>query len=411
MSPKAAEPPIARPAEAPADAVPDADPPASGRRAPGHVVVDIDPWSYVVLAGAALVAYAVLSVSSVAADVLTGIGVGVLLGLALSPVVSAVQRRSGGSRGGAVVVVGTGLSLAVAAVVLLVAPAAVDQAADFSNELPRTVRDFYSWPIVGDRLADADAAEQVEQWIEDAPADLDDSTLAALGERLLGGVLSAFIVLVTALGVLVDGPLAVRRVRNLVPPASLARTDQLGGIVYATFGSYFAGSLFVAVLAGLVILSTGLLLGVPLAPVAGLWTTFTNLVPQIGGFLGGSFFVLLALTQGPVPAAIALAVFLAYQNLENNVISPAIVGQAVNLSPPTTMLAALVGAAAAGVPGALVATPLLGAVKAVYLDRRGLTPPPTERPARARLTAFLRRRARLGRRDGPPTDPGGSAGD
>ena len=32
------------------------------------------------------------------------------------------------------------------------------------------------------------------------------------------------------------------------------------------------------------------------------------------------------------------------------------------------MLAALIGGAAAGVPGALVATPLLGAAKSVWLD-------------------------------------------
>ena len=67
--------------------------------------------------------------------------------------------------------------------------------------------------------------------------------------------------------------------------------------------------------------------------------------------------------------------FLGYQQLENNVVSPAIVGSAVNLTPPTTMLAALVGGAAAGVPGALVATPLLGAAKALYLDERGELPP------------------------------------
>jgi predicted PurR-regulated permease PerM len=34
------------------------------------------------------------------------------------------------------------------------------------------------------------------------------------------------------------------------------------------------------------------------------------------------------------------------------------------------MLAALVGAAAAGIPGALVATPLVGATKALYLELR-----------------------------------------
>ena len=355
------------------------------------VIVDIDSWSFVALALAAMVAVAAFAVVSVAADVLTGIGVGAVVGVALSPVVSAVQRRWETTRGSAVVLVGTGLALAIAAVVLLVAPAAVRQAQDFSDELPSTVRDFYSWPIVGPRLREADAASRVEQWIEDAPANVDDATLADLGERLLGGVVSSIVVLVTALGVMVDGEIAVRRFRSLVPASRRRYADRLGRIVYATFGSYFAGSLFVAVLAGLVTLSVGLLLGVPLSPVAGLWTTLTNLIPQIGGFLGGGFFVLLALTQGPVQGAIALAFVLAYQNLENHVISPAIVGRAVNLSPPATMLAALVGGAAAGVPGALVATPLIGAVKAIYLDARGQMPEPEPAVVRKRLSRFLHR--------------------
>ncbi len=356
-----------------------------------RMVVDVDTWSFVTLAVAALLAAAVFAIVSVADNVLTGIGVGVVVGLALSPVVSAVQRRMDTTRGSAVVLVGTGLALAIAAVVLLVAPAAVRQAQDFSDELPETVRDFYTWPIVGDRLQKADAATKVEEWIDDAPTNVDDRTLGQLGERLLGGVVSSVVVLVTALGVMVDGEIIVRRSRALVPPTRRAHADRLGRIIYATFGSYFAGSLFVAVLAGIVTLSVGLLLGVPLSPVAGLWTTLTNLIPQIGGFLGGSFFVLLALTQGPVEAVIALAFVLAYQNLENHVISPAIVGRAVNLSPPTTMLAALVGGAAAGVPGAVVATPLLGAVSALYLDSRGQMPVPETARMRKRLSQVLHR--------------------
>lgn len=366
----------------------------AGRTPSDRIVVDVDPWSFVALALAGGVALALFAVSALAKDVLTGIGVGVLLGMAVSPVVSRVQRRWGTSRGLAVVIVGTGLTLAVAAVVVLVAPAAVAQSQEFSDELPSTVRQFYSWPIIGDRLAEADAAGSVERWIEQAPADIDDATLARLGERLLGGVLSALIVVVTALGVLVDGEVVVRRFRTLVPAERRARTDRLGRIVYATFGSYFAGSLLVAVLAGLVTLSTGLVLGVPLAPVAGLWTTLTNLIPQIGGFLGASFFGLLAITEGPVPAVVGVAIIVAYQNLENHVISPAIVGRAVNLSPPATMLAVLVGAAAAGVPGALVATPLLGAVKAIYLDEKGVTPEPEPEAVSRRISRFFHRRGR-----------------
>ena len=170
-------------------------------------------------------------------------------------------------------------------------------------------------------------------------------------------------------------------------------------------------------------LTAGLVIGVPLAPVAALWTTLTNLIPQIGGSLGGSFFVVLALTEGPVQAVMAAAVFIVYQNLENHVIQPAIVGRAVNLSPPATMLAALVGGAAAGVPGALMATPLIGAAKAVWLDSRGV-PAPAEgerirsarRPhagplAPRRLVRHAGRRARAGAGRGRGRHRGGGPGD
>jgi predicted PurR-regulated permease PerM len=88
---------------------------------------------------------------------------------------------------------------------------------------------------------------------------------------------------------------------------------------------------------------------------------------------------------------ICLAEFLLYQQLENHVIQPTIVGEAVDLSPPITMMAALVGASAAGVPGALVAVPLLGAAKVLALELR---PPPAGRepkPARRLRLPFKRR--------------------
>lgn len=360
-------------------------------RAPDRMVVDIDPMSALTVGVVASVAAAGWAIATSAPDMVTRIAVGLLIGVALTPLVSAVQRRWGTSRGTAAAAVGGGLMVSFAAVVLLVAPPAVEQAGDFSRELPATVRELYGWPIVGQRLADADAAGEVADAIDRLPARLDDRTLAELGERLLGGFFSTVVVVITALGVLVDGERIVRRVRSIVPPSRQARADEMGQVVYQTFGSYFAGSLLVAVLNGLVVLSVGLVLGVPLAPVAGLWSMLTNFIPQIGGFLGGSFFVLLALTQSPVTALIALVFFIAYQQLENNVLGPAIVGSAVNLTPPATMLAALVGGAAAGVPGALVATPLMGAAKALYLKRRGELPPPREPALRRGLRRHMER--------------------
>jgi predicted PurR-regulated permease PerM len=353
--------------------------------------VDVHPASVVVFSIAAALAAGIWAIVTIAPDMVTGIAVGLVVGVALSPLSTRVQARTGVSSVVAAALVGGGMVVFFAGVVLLVAPPAVEQARDFSDELPATVRELYSWPILGARLEEADAAGEVQATIDNLPARIDDETIADVGERLLGGALSTVVVVITAIGVLADGGSLVRRARAVVPPSRQARADEVGQIVYHSFGSYFAGSLLVAVLNGLVILTAGMVLGVPLAPVAALWATLTNFIPQIGGFLGGSFFVLLALTQSPLTAALALVVFVAYQQLENNVVSPAIVGGAVNLTPPTTMLAALVGGAAAGVPGALVATPLIGAAKALYLDQRGALPPRQDALLKRKLRARLDR--------------------
>jgi predicted PurR-regulated permease PerM len=359
----------------------------TGGSPPRRVEIEIDPGSVLVFVSVAAIGAALWAIVSIAPDMVTRIAVGVLLGVALSPLVSAVQRRASCARSTAALVVGGGMVVLLLAVVLLVAPPAVEQARQFSRELPETVEELYSWPIVGPRLEKADAAGDVSDAIDDLPAKFDDKTLADLGERVLGGALSTIVALITALGVLVDGEVLVRRVRSIVPPSRRQQADEAGRIVYQSFGSYFAGSLLVAVMNGLVVLTTGLVLGVPLAPVAGIWSMLTNFIPQIGGFLGGSFFVLLALTKSPVTAVIAAIVFLGYQQFENNVIQPAVIGSAVNLTPPATMIAALVGGAAAGVPGALVATPLIGAAKALYLDRRGQLPEKREAALTRRIKA------------------------
>jgi predicted PurR-regulated permease PerM len=166
--------------------------------------------------------------------------------------------------------------------------------------------------------------------------------------------------------------------------------------VYRTLGRYFGGSVTVAVLMGLFVLTLGLLLGVPLAPLAAVWAMLTSLIPQVGGFLGGSFFLLLAATEGVGIALIAGVGFVLYMNLENHVIQPAIVGKSVDLTAPTTMVAAFVGAAIAGVPGALIATPLVGAAKAIYLEARGMEPPQRDgedEGTSRRLRRVLHRRA------------------
>lgn len=333
-------------------------------------MTELDLWTMAAVVVALLGVLALLGIVRGAADTLTKLAIGTLIALALDPVLRALQTRFQLARSTAVVIVAGGLLLVFSAVALVLGPAAVREAGKVATDLPETVESFYSWPVVGDRLERADAAGAVSDWLDDLPQQFDEQSVERIAESILGGVQSLFIVLVAAIAVMIDGEALVARARRLVPPDRRQRADQAGRIVQTSIGRYFAGSLLVAVLNGLVVLAVGLALGIPLAPVAAIWSTITNLIPQIGGLLGGGFFVLLALSESPLAAVIALAVFLVYQQIENHVIAPAIVGKAVNLSPPTTMLAALIGGAAAGVPGALAATPLVGAVKALYFSVR-----------------------------------------
>src|SRR5690606_31256054 len=91
---------------------------------------------------------------------------------------------------------------------------------------------------------------------------------------------------------------------------------------------------------------------------------------QIGGAVGGIPFGVLSLTQGPAVGLACAVFFILYLQFENHLLSPLIVGRSVELSPPATMPAALVGVSAAGVVGALVSVPLLGAAKAIYMELR-----------------------------------------
>jgi putative heme transporter len=164
----------------------------------------------------------------------------------------------------------------------------------------------------------------------------------------------------------------VARVRGAVPVPNRALADQIGRVVYDVLARYFAGSLLLAFLHGVVVAVSGVIFGIPLTPVLAVWAAITSLIPQVGGFLGFVVIVVVSLTQGVKPAIGMGVIFFAYMTLSNNVLEPLVVGRAVRLSPAVTMVAALAGFSVAGVVGSLLAVPTIGAIKAVatYLRHR-----------------------------------------
>src|SRR5690606_27042316 len=116
-----------------------------------------DPRSILTLLAVALAALVILEVLAQTPSMITKIVVGIVVALALDPVVARMRDRLGGSsRGIAVAIVGTGLGMALLGVLLVLGPAAIDQAGSLRSDLPTTIEDAYTWPLIGERIAEAD---------------------------------------------------------------------------------------------------------------------------------------------------------------------------------------------------------------------------------------------------------------
>src|SRR4051812_27281058 len=348
-------------------------------------VVDLDWRSVMVVLGAFVVLLALTGLVRAAPHTLTTVIIGVLLALALNPVVQAVEERVGGHRALAVALVLSGVVVALTILVALLSPPAIRQARDLPDQAPRVVRQLNDFPIIGPRLQKAHSDVKVQQWIEELPDRLqrDSSRIASAGGIVLDGFVSVTLTTLVAVALLLDGERLVARINQLIPESRRAQAGRAAHLAYGVVGRYVAGSLFVAAIAGTVILSAGLVLGVPLTPLLAVWVALFDLVPQIGGAAGGIPFVALGFTRSATVGVICLIFFVLYLQFENHLLQPLIVGKAVHLSPPTTMIAALVGASAMGVVGALVAVPLVGAAKAVYFELR---PQPTPEPQSSSVT-------------------------
>ena len=334
--------------------------------------VDLDPRSVLVVLASFVALVAVTGLIRSISRTTAALMIALVLALALDPIVAVVQRNARVRRSVAVGLVLAGFAASVVAIAFLLVPPAIRQGRDLGRELPRVAADLGELPVIGDDLERAEVPAKVEDWVRKLPERLrgDTTPIEEVGRSIADGAVAATLTLLLAVTLLLDGHRLLGGVRRMIPSRRRDQAHRVGEVAYRVVGQYVAGSLSVAAVAGIVVLTAGLILRVPLTPLAAVWVAMWDLVPQIGGAMGGIPFVLLAFTKGAGTGVAAAVFFILYLQIENHILQPLLVGQAVKLSPPATMTAALIGVSAGGVVGALVAVPLAGAVKAVYQEVR-----------------------------------------
>lgn len=313
----------------------------------------------------------ILSIGSVLILVL----VAAFLAAGLNPIVEWLGRRGLG-RNWAVLVVITGVILAVALFLVALVPVISDQVSAIVKNAPGWVDRLQSNATIqrfDDRYDVIGKAQKALSGGNVGSALF--GGVVGVGLRLLSFLANTFIVVVLMLYFLATLPKVKRAIFRFAPASRRGRVTELGEQIIDNVGAYVSGAFLVAMAAGvsslLFLFAVGLSeYAVALAAVV----TLLDVIPMIGATLGAVVVTAIGFATDPQIGLYCLIFYVVYQQFENYVIYPRVMSRSVNLPGSVIVIAALVGAALLGVIGALLAIPTAAAitllVREVFIPRQ-----------------------------------------
>lgn len=182
---------------------------------------------------------------------------------------------------------------------------------------------------------------------------------------IFGGMAGLVVVLVMAFYMVVEEKEAVRLFQNLVPGKFQDISAKIISQVEVKIGQWLGGQLMLSLTIGILYYIGLLVLGVEGALTLAMFAGFLEFIPYLGPILGGIPVVIVALSDSPVKALLALGLVILIQQLENQIIAPKLMQKAVGLNPLVSIVAVLIGAQLFGLVGVLLAVPVATALSVI----------------------------------------------
>ncbi len=315
------------------------------------------------IAGVVAVAWALASIASV----LLVIFVSVFSVAVLSPVVGAMERRLRWSRRLSAVVLVAATVIVLGAVVLVVTQAAIGAVRDFSDDLPRIVDEARHSDLGSLINSGGDSLETLEEHASEITSGVAKVSggVADVGVSAFGLVTLVFSVMFLTLFGLIDETRLRGWVGGLLYRGDRERFLQVADRIVQTTSRYMLGNLAISVVCGTVYGVTALTLDVPyplaLAVIAGI----LDLIPSIGATIAGIIAGLAALTVSPAAFIVFLIVMVVYQQIEDYVLQPTIIGKAARISGFTVLASVLAFGALFGLIGAVIGVPIAAGLQII----------------------------------------------
>ena len=336
--------------------------PPTGQREPApppqRPTPDI-PWSLIVKAIIVIVAgYAAIRLLGILVPVLLVLLESLLLTCALTPPVHWLMRRGVG-RGLAVAIVLIGIAVAVVAFIALITPPIITEGESTAAALPGYVNEMQGllsrFPSVNKQVQSA-----ANTGAADPGAVL--PFIASSGGNIISGVSDFIAVIFVSAYLLAGGERSFAYVEHYLPERFLNKIRRATPGVIRVVSGYVFGQAATSLLFGIFTFITLTILGVPQPLLLSVLAAALDAIPLVGTLFATAAAVLMALSVSPTVAIIVLALFLAYNVLESNIILPRIFGRAMGISSLVVLVAILIGYRLIGLIGVFVALPLAAAI-------------------------------------------------
>ncbi len=274
---------------------------------------------------------------------------------------------------------------------------------------------FVVWQISSHdkQLADqvTSVVDHAKHWLETGPlhvksADLDkvtknlSNTIQQHGGTLISSAITTvkavteflaglLLVLLTTFYLLRDGDRVWGFFVGLFPAAAQTRLDHAGRAGWHTFGGYMRGQLIIALFHGTTITIVLLIFRVPLAAALGVLIFIGSFIPLVGLVVTGALAVAIALLEHGATAAIAVAIaIVVLVQVEGHLLQPVIMSRSVDIHPLAVVLSVIAGTTLRGIPGALIAVPLVAFLNTSIRALQHVPPPdPSHAQASAKVPA------------------------
>jgi predicted PurR-regulated permease PerM len=327
-----------------------------------EVEASISIRTILAVAATVAVAWALVSVS----DVVLMIFVSVFSVAVLLPVVKAMERRFGWSRALCSTVLVLGIVIIIGGLVLVVVQAISGAVRGFADDLPQIV-DEVRRSDLGNLLNRSDWLDTLREHASDITTGVGKASggVAQVGVSAFGAVTLLFSVLFLTLFGLIDEPRVRAWTSSVLDRDMRNRYLQVTDRIIHATSRYMLGNLSISVICATVYGVTAAILGLPYPLALALIAGFLDLIPNIGALIAGIIIGIVALSVG-LGALIAFAiVIVVYQQIENYILQPTIIGKAAQVSGFTVLASVLVFGALFGFIGAIIGVPIAAAIQIV----------------------------------------------